>query len=193
MIKGAQESYFTTLETIKNNNTRRNYLNLKYGIISSALYIDDMIKTHDDDLFDDSIILERAVNKYSFEYNYLEAFNLVSDVDEISFVGKKLTDMVNKIFLKSIKNDDENIMLRCLQMYDNLGEQKEAEKTYQIYIVRPALKHLFTESYLETCNQDVKKIYDETFNFIDTKLITLLNVLKRFFFSNINYCIFIRK
>ncbi|EFA11346.2 conserved oligomeric Golgi complex subunit 2 [Tribolium castaneum] len=179
LIKSAEESYFTTLETIKNNNTRRNYLNLKFGIISSALYIDNMIKTHEDDLFDDSVILERAVNKYSFEFNYLEAFHLVSDVEEISFVGKKLTDMVNKVFLKSVKNNDEDLILRCLQMYDNLGEQKEAEKTYQVHIVRPALRHLFTETYLETCNQDVKKIYDEALHFIDSKLITLLNVLKR--------------
>ncbi|XP_044257467.1 conserved oligomeric Golgi complex subunit 2 [Tribolium madens] len=179
LIKNAEESYFTTLETIKNNNTRRNYLNLKFGIISSALYIDNMIKTHEDDLFDDSVILERAVNKYSFEYNYLEAFHLMSDVEEISFVGKKLTDMVNKVFLKSVKNNDEVIILRCLQMYDNLSEQKEAEKTYQVHIVRPALGHLFTETYLENCNQDVQKIYDEALDFIDSTLITLLNVLRR--------------
>ncbi|KAJ3639766.1 hypothetical protein Zmor_003106 [Zophobas morio] len=179
LIKTAQESYYVTLESIKNNNSRRNYLNLKFGIITSALYINEMIKSHQEDLFDDSIILERAVNKYSFEFNYLEAFGLAADIEEISFVGKKLTDMVNKIFLKSVKNHELDVILRCLRMYDNLGEQKEAEKTYQVNIVRPALKNVFTETYLETCNQDVNRLYAEALEFIDSKLVILLEVLKK--------------
>jgi hypothetical protein len=178
LIKNAQESYYRTLECIKTSNTRCNYLNLKFGIISSAVYIDDLIKIHKDDLIDNSVILERAVNKYSFEYNYLEGFHLTKDVEEISFVGKKLTDMVNKIFLKAIKNNDQGVILRCLRMYDNLGEQSQAESTYQVHIVRPALKHLFTETHLETCSQDVNRIYDEALDFIDTKLVILIDVLK---------------
>ncbi|RZB38819.1 conserved oligomeric Golgi complex subunit 2, partial [Asbolus verrucosus] len=179
LTRNSKESYYQTLDTIKNNNIRRNYLNLKFEIISSAMYIDDMIKTHEDDLFDDSVILERAVNKYSFEYNYLEGFGLASDIEEINFVKKKLTNMVNKIFLKSIKNIDEVVILRCLRMYDNLSQQFEAEKTYQIHIVRPALKHLFTETYLETCNQDVNRIYNEALDFIGLKITILLDILKR--------------
>lgn len=180
MIKNAQISYNNALENIKSNNTQHNYLNLKNGIIASALYINEMILTHEDDLFDDSIILERAVNKYSFEFNYLEAFGKTADLEEISIiVGKKLTNMVNKFFLKAVKNNDESVILRCLRMYENLGQQNEAEKTYQINIVRPCLKHLFTETYLENCSQDVSKIYDEALDFIDSKLTTLLNVLEK--------------
>lgn len=174
----ARDSYSHTLDAIKKNNTQRNYLNLKSGIISSALYIYELIKTHQDDLCD-SIIVERAVNKYSFEYNYLEAFQATADLNEISFVGKKLTELVNKIFLKALKHSEEDVILRCLRMYDNLGQQVEAENTYKVHIVRPALKHLFVESYLEACQQDLNQIYVEALQFIDVDMALLLDILKR--------------
>lgn len=179
LIKSAQSSYKNTLDTIKSNKTKQNHLILKSAIISSAMYIDKMIKTRQDDLFEDSIILERAVNKFSFEYNYLEAFNLTSDIEEIRSVHKKLTEMVNKIFLNGIKRNDEIVLLRCLRMYENLGQQDEAEKTYQIKVVRPALKHLFTEVYLDKCAQNVDKIYEEALDFVENKMATLLSVLER--------------
>nr|XP_023011876.1 conserved oligomeric Golgi complex subunit 2 [Leptinotarsa decemlineata] len=178
LIELAERSYKEMLENVKDNNIKKNNLRLKLGIISSSVYIDKMLKSSADS-FEDLIVLERVVNKYSFQRNYINELGIVSSDIEIitQNIENRLVRMVNENFLKSFKNEDSDVLTRCLRMYDNLSKQEEALEIFRTSMVLPYLEKLFTESNLERSNQNLDKIYEEVLYFMDTKMSILDNIL----------------
>ncbi|KAJ8923751.1 hypothetical protein NQ315_010332 [Exocentrus adspersus] len=92
-------------------------------------------------------------------------------------IENKLLEMVNKRFLDAFKTGDQEILTRCLRMYDNLKKQDEAQKTFQVNVVRPALSQWFNERNLEKSHQDVNQIYEEVLIFMNTKMNVLFEIL----------------
>lgn len=166
------------LEDLKTNNTKKNNIHLKLGIITTSLYIDKLINSENNS-FDDVIILERVVNKYSFQRNYMDELGIMSSDTEgiVKNVENKLVQMVNNKFLEAFKISDSEILARCLRMYDNLKKQDEVQKTFQVNIVRPALLPLFNERNLEKHHQNINQIYEEVLTFMNTKMNVLFEIL----------------
>ncbi|CAG9855369.1 unnamed protein product [Phyllotreta striolata] len=180
LINTTEASYKLMLNNLKDNNTNHNNLNLKLGVIACSLYIDKMLKSSADS-FEDLIILDRIVGKYSFQKNYMDELNIVSsDLRDIMVnVENNLLEIVNRKFLEAIKNSNEEVVTRCLRLYDNLKKQKEAQETYRIRIVKPYFQKLLTEKSLERYNQDLEKLYNEVSYFIDVEMKILLDVLEK--------------
>ncbi|KAJ8934877.1 hypothetical protein NQ314_013153 [Rhamnusium bicolor] len=176
-----REEIRVMLGDIKYNNTKRNHVNLKLGIITSCVYIDRLITSSEGNSFENLIILERVVNKYSFQRNYMDELDIMSADTEsiVKNVENRLIEMVNNKFLDAFKNDDSEVLTRCLRMYDNLRKQDEAQKTFQINVVRPALIPLFNETNLERSHRDIDKIYDEVLTFMNNRMNILFEILTK--------------
>lgn len=144
------------------------------------MYIKNVVKF---DRTTDPIVLERVVNRYSFHSNYLKELQLMSTMSNvIKNIGSTLLQMVNDTFLMAVKHHNKDVLTRCLRMYDNLGKHNEAEKIIRIKIVRPALEGLFNETYLNSCNQDIGKIYTQAIRFIEEDMKVLLEITNRYIF-----------
>lgn len=180
LINTTEASYKLMLDNIKDNNTTHNHLNLKLGIIACSMYIDKMLKSSADS-FEDLVILERIVGKYSFQRNYMDELKIVSTElkDIMVNVENKLLEIMNRKFLAAVNKGDSETVTRCLRLYDNLKKQTEAQETYRIKVVRPYLQKLFTEKSLERHNQNLEKLYEEVLYFMDTKMNVLLEVLNK--------------
>ncbi|CAH0562641.1 unnamed protein product [Brassicogethes aeneus] len=181
LIKLAEDTYSNSLECLKSNNTKQHNISLILGIISSAFYIENMINSSQKESFDDLTLLERIVNKYSFQRNYLDELEIIAPETEniLRRVESQLLSMINKKFLESVKQNDVETITKCLRMFDNLGKQIEAQKTFQANIVKPALEPLFTESHLVQCDHDISKIYEEALFFMDNTMGVIFDILKR--------------
>ncbi|KAG5899714.1 hypothetical protein JTB14_030105 [Gonioctena quinquepunctata] len=178
LIESAEKSYKEMLEDVKDNNIKKNNLNLKLGIISSSVYIDKMLRSSADS-FEDLIILERVVTKYSFERNYMNELGIITnDIEDIiKNIENKLVHMVNENFLKSFRNEDTEILTRCLRMYDNLRKQEVALEMFRTQVVLPYLEKIFTESHFEKLHHNLDKIYEEVLYFMDTKMNIFFEIL----------------
>lgn len=175
-------AYRTSLNNMKNNNTKQHHITLTLGIISSSFYIENMINSSQKDSFEDLILLERIVNKYSFQRNYLDELEIIDPETEVILnkVENQLITMINNKFLSSFKQNDIETITKCLRMYDNLGKQNEAQKSFQVHIVKPALQPLFTESHLIQCDHDINVIYQEALHFMDNTMGVLFEILQRY-------------
>ncbi|KAJ8981482.1 hypothetical protein NQ317_007008 [Molorchus minor] len=181
LIQSAESSYNIALESLKSNITKRNHIRLKLGIITSSHYIDKLIDSLDSDSFEDMLILERVVNKYSFQKNYMDELGIMSN-DTMAITGNveyKLISMLNKKFLDAFNKGDGDTLTRCLRMYDNLKKQDDAQKTFQLKVVRPALIPLFSERYLEQCDQNIDEIYNEVSSFMNKRMNILSQILTK--------------
>ncbi|CAG9759632.1 unnamed protein product [Ceutorhynchus assimilis] len=180
LIKTATHGYEEILGNIKNNNSRQNHIYLKLGIINSSIYINSVIGTIEANPIENLLTLERIVTKYSFQKIYLDELQLrTPDIEKnLKNVEGKLVSIINNCFIKSCKEQDQDIILRCLRMYIDLQKQEEAHQTFRKHIIRPAFQVLFTEKYLEECGYDLNKIYMEVKKILEKKVELLDSVVK---------------
>lgn len=180
MIKSSETNFKETLQDTKNHNTNTKSILLKLEIISTCLYIDNIINCTESDLSTDLMLLERIVNKYSFQRNYLTELNIISTEVEttVNDVEKKLLNLINNKFLHALQTNNRDVIEKCLRMYDNLSKHNEAEKTYQINIVRPVLSPILTEKELERNNHSIDAIYQQIIHFLDNKMNVLMEIVK---------------
>ncbi|XP_050519326.1 conserved oligomeric Golgi complex subunit 2 [Diabrotica virgifera virgifera] len=178
LISNAEMSYGMLLNNIKDNNTSKNNLNLKLGVISCSVYIDKLLKNFSESL--DLIILERIVGKYALQKSYVDELEIVTtDMQDIMVtVEDQLVKVINNKFLQAIEADDSEIVTRCLRMYDSLKKHNDAEDIYRRTVVRPYLQRLFSDNSVEKSNQSVDKIYKNALDFIDTNMKVLTTVVE---------------
>lgn len=155
-------------------------VNLKMGILSSSIYINNIITSC---LQEDITVLERAINEYSFQYLYLKEMDLDSRVldKDIINTATRLLELVHNVFLKAIQQNDQETILRSLRMYVNLSKQSEAEKYIKEKIISPTLNMIFTQKNLDLHGQNVKVLYDQAIDFLNTNMELLLMILDRYF------------
>lgn len=167
------------LEELKNNNNMQNHIHLNLALIASSAYIDKLLKESHESL-QDLLMLERIVNKFSFQKTYVEVLGILTPnmQEMVNFIEDKLIKIVDEKFLDSFKKQDVDILTRCLRMYFNLNKQKEAQETFRKNIVTPYLKQVFTESNLDRLNPDVDKIYSQVLYFVNEKMRILLTVIE---------------
>ncbi|CAG9816969.1 unnamed protein product [Phaedon cochleariae] len=178
VIDSIENEFKTMVNEMKNNNLKKNHFHLKLGIISSLVYIEKMLCASVDS-FEDLFVLERIVCKYSFQCNHIFQLGLMSeDIKDLTRnIENSLLHMVNVNFLEAVKNDDSEILTRCLRMYDNLHKQEEAEEILKVKVIRPFMKNIITETNLEKLNQDLCQIYQQVLNFLDSKMSLLLKII----------------
>ncbi|XP_072402044.1 conserved oligomeric Golgi complex subunit 2 [Diabrotica undecimpunctata] len=179
LISNAEMSYGMLLNNIKDNNTSKNNLNLKLGVISCSVYIDKLLKNFAES-FEDLIILERIVGKYSLQKSYVDELEIVTtDMQDIMVtVEDQLVKVINRKFLQAIEANDTEIVTRCLRMYDSLKKHNDAEDIYRRTVVRPYLQRLFSDNSVEKSNQNIDKIYENVLDFIDTNMKVLTTVVE---------------
>ncbi|CAG9828552.1 unnamed protein product [Diabrotica balteata] len=179
LISNAEMSYGMLLNNIKDNNTSKNNLNLKLGVISCSVYIDKLLKNFAES-FEDLIILERIVGKYSLQKSYVDELEIVTtDMQDIMVtVEDQLVKVINRKFLQAVEANDTEIVTRCLRMYDSLKKHNDAEDIYRRTVVRPYLQRLFSDNSVEKSNQNVDKIYENVLDFIDTNMKVLTTVVE---------------
>ncbi|XP_030755939.1 conserved oligomeric Golgi complex subunit 2 [Sitophilus oryzae] len=180
LIKSVEGSFDSMMSEIKNNNLKQNHIHLKLGIVSSCLYVNLILEAVEKDLYKNLDTLERIVNKFSFQKVYLCELSLLTpEIQQISAnVEEKLVANINKCLLSGLKDEDKDILLKCLRMYVNLQKEQEAYNTFQLNILRPELQPLFTQRYLERSGQDLEKIYSEVRAILHGKTDLLSEIIK---------------
>lgn len=146
-------------------------------MVLSSLYVNNILKLNLEEADENLIYLERAVNKYSFQKMYL--CEVGAKTDDVSDTMKMLIEHINLFFLTAIKQNDAQIITRCLRMFVDLGLQSKAELFYREKIVRPVLRSIFTQKNLDKHHQELGKIYKEALYFLNTNMTVLLEVLER--------------
>lgn len=171
LTSSAKNNYDNILMNIKYNNTAQNNILLKQAILSSSSFIENSLKTSKESYLD-LLTLEHIVNKFSFQKYYMEIMGIMTpDIEGIiRTIENKLIEIINTKFLSSYNNKDFEIITRCLRLYNNLGAKKVAYETYRIHVIKPYLGEVLTEKQLEKFNQDLARVYDEVFGFIDKEM-----------------------
>lgn len=167
------------MSDIKRNHSQQNHIHLKLGILNSTVYINVVITLIEASVVENLLTLERIVNKYSFEKIYLDELDLMTpDIEKVvKNVELKLLSNINNCFLKAVKDNDENIILRCLRMYVDLQLQDEAHDIFKTHIIKPALQPFLSERYLEKCGQDLNKVYVNIKHILDTTVERVTNIV----------------
>ncbi|KAH1023656.1 hypothetical protein HUJ04_012820 [Dendroctonus ponderosae] len=180
LIKKAKSGYELILGDIKRNHSKQNHIHLKLGILNSTVYIDVVITLIEASVVGNLLTLERIVNKYSFEKIYLDELDLMTpDIEKVvKNVEHKLLSNLNNCFLKAVKDNDENILLRCLRMYVDLQLQDEAHDIFKTHIIKPALQSFLSERYLEKCGQDLNEVYINIKQILDTTVERVIKIVK---------------
>ncbi|XP_060537308.1 conserved oligomeric Golgi complex subunit 2 [Cylas formicarius] len=180
LVESAESNYKAVLEDVECNNAKQNHMHLKMGLIKCCSYINSVLSTVDYDSSENLLTLERLVNNYSFQKIYLEELNLVTP--EVTKICLKIdSDLINKVnekFMIALKKSDTGTLLKCLRMYVNLQKQEEAQTTFQVHILRPELLPLFSESYLEKCDYNIDKIYNEVVKILESKVNRLTQIIE---------------
>ncbi|KAL3290393.1 hypothetical protein HHI36_023734 [Cryptolaemus montrouzieri] len=179
LIENAEIEYRKTLDSKRMKEIERNQLLARLDFITITLYVDDIIKSVEKDPDGNTNDLEKAVHKFSFQKNYLSELGIVEVSYVIMKTENKLLSLVHQQFLKGLGDKNEITITKCLDMYNNLDKQKEAEELYQIKIVRPVLSPIYTERCLDKFDQDVNKIYNKTLEFLNSDMKLLDDILQR--------------
>lgn len=178
-IKKVQEEFEHHLESIKSKSTESKQLRLQMDMILSSLYVSNILKLDLKEESEQLIYLERAVNKYSFQKMYLEEMGTKTTDFDFSETMNKLIENINLFFLNAVKQNDVQVITRCLRMFVNLGLQSKVELFYREKVVRPVLQFVFTQRNLDKNNQGLDKIYLEALQFLNNNMKVLLEVLER--------------
>lgn len=120
-------------------------------------------------------VIERSVNQYILQHMYSE---LCDSQNYDLKTTDKLYNVLNNIFLNSLKDKNSEKATRCLQMYVLMNAQDVAENLYKLEIVRPAFHKIINDQNLKMVGNDLSKIYDQIIEFIEKNtsyLITLVN------------------
>lgn len=174
-----QEEFEHHLKHIKSNVEDSKQLKLQMDMVLSSLYVNNILKMTLEEADENLIYLERAVNKYSFQKMYLDEVGTKTTNLDIAETMEMLIEHINLFFLTAIKQNDAQIITRCLRMFVDLGLQSKAELFYREKIVRPLLQSIFTQKNLDKHHQELDKIYKEALQFLNKDMTVLLEVLKR--------------
>lgn len=139
-----------------------------------------MISTIETDIIKNLLTLERMVNKFSFQKNYLEELNLMTlDTQKIvNSVEYKLMVNLNNCFLHALHCENKDILIRALRMYVDLQKCDEAHLICQTHILKPVLQDILSERYLGLCNQDLDKVYSKVKEILDMKVDFLSEIVE---------------
>nr|CAI5839567.1 unnamed protein product [Callosobruchus analis] len=177
LIHSSEDSCKHMLDELRNNTLRRSNINLQLGITLSSLYIENLIESSSN-ILKDLFLLERLVCKYAFERNYMIGLGIVSPetVSILKIVETKLLKHINDTFLAAFMNDDSEVMMCSLRMYDAMQKQKEAHDIFKQKVVKPFMEKLFTESNLDKHNNDIEQLYNEALNFMHHRMRVLCSL-----------------
>lgn len=134
--------------------------------------IGTILKLHQDDNEIQMEVIERSVNQYILQKMYSQ----LCRGEKYSF---KNTDMLyrilNKVFLKAIRDTNATRCTTCLQMYMLMNAQDVAENIYRIEIVRPTMHGIINENNLKTKN--LRYVYDDVLDFVRNRMNHLLTII----------------
>ncbi|KAF2897808.1 hypothetical protein ILUMI_08364 [Ignelater luminosus] len=177
-IKDTKQHFEKRFNRIQLTQSEIDGVNLKMKVLLSFRNIESVIASCGQE---DVAVLEHAVNEYSFCYLCLQEVDIDSKyIDEdVMNTAAQLLESINNIFLKGIQENDEELILRNLRMYENLNKQSEAEKCVREKMVCPTLNKILTRENLNVHKQNIKILYDKSMEFLNTNLKVLLAILDR--------------
>lgn len=174
-----QDNFEKHLNSIKTNISESHEIKLKIDMIVASLYVNNLLRLDIEDAKEKLTYLERAVDKYSFQKMYLEGTRSEPLDIDLSETEKCLIERIHVFFLNALRENDAEILTRCLRMYANLNLHCEAEKFYREKVVKPGLQRIFTQRNLERHQQELAKVYKEALDFLNNDMKVILEVIQR--------------
>lgn len=175
LIQKAVKEYLTNSDDLEAFSKKENILFAELEFVSVLEYIKNLFE---DGNMSDIDVLERTVLKYSLKY--IPLMLMANNSNDVASGTEKLFLVeLNSNFLKYFQENMEHNVMRCLRMYHNLNEQKEAESFFRKNFVRPKLKLILNENNLKTHNNELDALYLEALNILNRDMNMFDNILSK--------------
>lgn len=169
-----QKEKTTFLKTSKINELRVLISSQKISHILSSYTTE-----HDNSEQIDMEVLERSVDQYILQQMYCQNYSFKELEAQINYSTNALNNILNNVFLQSLLNKNTDFIVRCLQMYMLMNNQKIAENLYSAKIVKPALQNIINENTLKSCKDNLGALYSKIIEFVNVEMKLLLSIVHK--------------
>ncbi|XP_062561068.1 conserved oligomeric Golgi complex subunit 2 [Armigeres subalbatus] len=128
------------------------------------------------------ILLERAALEsiqLQFNIKFCRDFLNNEQQQHSEQMKNSLLGQLKRYFLRTLKQNDDDGLERCLRIYCTLDECRTAEEVFKTEIVSPYMTRVVSESSLQNSPQGLTGIYNQILDFVSLHMKSLLTLTKK--------------